>query len=147
MDKETNIPTEATAAQGNAAYRFLASKKEPPAENEGTTIPSSEGVQTAENDLPEPVEAGKPKEPMRKKRTGASFNYAGTFLHRYELSSRQGLHLEKETIATIKRIISSIGGDRLTVSGFVENVLKHHFELYKEEVNRLHDERLRKPIE
>lgn len=147
MDKETNIPTEDAAAQGNAAYRFLASKKEPPVENEATILSSTNNAETTKNDLPESVESDKPKEPIRKKRTGTSFNYADTFLHRYELSSRQGLHLEKETIATIKRIISSIGTDRLTVSGFVENVLKHHFELYKEEVNRLHDEKLRKPIE
>lgn len=93
------------------------------------------------------LKASEPKETPRKKRSSINLDYSDTFLARYELASRQGLHLEKETIATIKRIIYSIGDERLTVSGFVENVLKHHFEFYKDEVNRLHEEKLQKPIQ
>lgn len=149
MNEQDNPSTTNHAeTSGKAAYRFMAAKKEPPPASEpGNTTFSTDNI-PEDNLQQEAVADNKPKERERRnKRSGISLNYIDTFLSRYELSSRQGLHLEKETIATIKRIIHSIGDERLTVSGFVENVLKHHFETYKEEVNRLYDEKLRKPIE
>lgn len=128
MNQENDTSNNGSTAK--TAYKFMAPKKEQ-AEVE---------VQTSE---PKPSE---PKESPRKKRSSINLDYSDTFLARYELASRQGLHLEKETIATIKRIIYSIGDERLTVSGFVENVLKHHFETYKDEVNRLYEEKSQKPI-
>lgn len=65
-------------------------------------------------------------------------HYAASFLNRNELESRQGIYLEKATIEVIKQIIHNIGDGRLTISGFVENVLQHHFESYKEEINTLY---------
>ena len=81
----------------------------------------------------------------RKKRN-QPLSYKEIFLVRNELSSRQGLHLEKETIATIKRIVHNLGDERLTVSGFVENVIKHHFEMYQYEITHLYEEISQKPI-
>ena len=81
-----------------------------------------------------------------RKRRNQPLNYKEIFLVRNELSSRQGLHLEKETIATIKRIVHNLGDERLTVSGFVENVIKHHFEMYQDEITRLYEEISQKPI-
>ena len=127
MNQDNNPSTSATS---KAAYKFMTPKKEAVEE-------------VKESNHPESVA---PKDPPRKRKVSVSTNYTDTFLARYELASRQGLHLEKETIATIKRIVQ-LGDERLTVSGFVENVLKHHFEFYKEEVNRLHEENMRKPIQ
>jgi hypothetical protein len=73
-------------------------------------------------------------------------DYATNFLNRYELEIRQGIHLEKATIETIKQITHNIGDEKLTISGFVENVLQHHFDTYKEEINTLYELRARKPI-
>lgn len=145
MNEQSNPPTNKHTA-AKAAYKFLASKKESPPVNEPEDITRS-CDDTSKAESMDTTSDTKSENPVRKKRNGTALNYVDTFLCRYELSSRQGLHLEKETIATIKRIIHSIGNERLTVSGFVENVLRHHFESYKEEVNRLYDERLRKPIE
>ena len=129
MNQENDTSNNGSIAK--AAYKFMASKKE----QIEVEVPINE------------PKASEPKETPRKKRSSINLDYSDTFLSRYELASRQGLHLEKGTIATIKRIIYSIGDERLTVSGFVENVLKHHFEFYKEEVNRLHEEKLQKPIQ
>jgi len=73
-------------------------------------------------------------------------DYAITFLNRNELETRQGIYIEKATIETIKHVIHNIGDEKLTISGFVENVLQHHFETYKEEINTLYELRARKPI-
>lgn len=84
------------------------------------------------------------KQSVRRKK--ANIDYPAVFLSRYELKNRQGIYIEKETNETIKRIVHNIGSERLTVSGFIENVLKHHFELYKDEINNLYESKFSKPI-
>lgn len=104
---------------------------------------SDENVKTDEPEtVPPPGETE--KQSTRRKKT--NIDYPSLFLSRYELRSRQGIYIEKETNETIKRIVHNIGGERLTVSGFIENVLKHHFELYKDEINSLYESTFSKPI-
>lgn len=86
------------------------------------------------------------KQSVKLKKSQNNIDYSAVFLCRYELKSRQGIYIEKETNETIKRIVHNIGNERLTVSGFIENVLKHHFELYKEEINNLYESKFSKPI-
>ena len=86
------------------------------------------------------------KQLVRRKKNQNNIDYPSVFLCRYELKTRQGIYIEKETNETIKRIVHNIGSERLTVSGFIENVLKHHFELYKEEINNLYESKFSKPI-
>jgi hypothetical protein len=86
------------------------------------------------------------KQTIRRKKNQNNIDYPTVFLSRYELRTRQGIYIEKETNETIKRIVHNIGSERLTVSGFVENVLKHHFELYKDEINNLYESKFSKPI-
>lgn len=147
-----------TVTKGKAVHSFLTPKKQTIEEapintdvlngastENNTDVEEQEKTISTSIDPISQVSENKSKESNRKKRT-TSIDYSELFLGRYELNSRQGLHVEKETIATIKRIVHGIGDSRLTVSGFVENVLKHHFEIYKEEINRLFDEKIRKPI-
>lgn len=106
---------------------------------------SDENEQT---DEPEVVQASNEpdKQSVRRKKNQNNIDYPAVFLCRNELRSRQGIYIEKETNETIKRIVHNIGSERLTVSGFIENVLKHHFELYKEEINNLYELKFSKPI-
>lgn len=104
---------------------------------------SDENLKTDESETI-PLSGETEKQSVRRKRT--NINYPSLFLSRYELKSRQGIYIEKGTNETIKRIVHNIGGERLTVSGFIENVLKHHFELYKDEINSLYESKFSKPI-
>lgn len=106
---------------------------------------SGENEQTDETEV---VQASNEtdKQSVKRKKNQNNIDYPAVFLSRYELKSRQGIYIEKETNETIKRIVHNIGGERLTVSGFIENVLKHHFELYKEEINNLYESKFSKPI-
>ena len=148
-----------TPTRGKAVHSFMTPKKqtieEVPINTDvinGASVPNNtdaekqEKINSASTIPVSQASESKSKDTNRKKRTTA-VDYSELFLGRYELDSRQGLHVEKETIATIKRIVHSIGDPRLTVSGFVENVLKHHFEIYKEEINSLFEGKLRKPID
>lgn len=109
------------------------------------TVPpvSDENEKTDEPEIvPPPNETEKQSVRRRK----INIDYPAVFLSRYELKTRQGIYIEKETNETIKRIVHNIGSERLTVSGFIENVLKHHFELYKDEINNLYESKFSKPI-
>lgn len=113
-------------------------------------LPTTQPVSNEYEQTDEPEAVASPneidKQPVRRKKNLNNIDYPSVFLSRYELKSRQGIYIEKETNETIKRIVHNIGGERLTVSGFIENVLKHHFELYKEEINNMYESKFSKPI-
>ncbi|MDR2039690.1 MAG: DUF3408 domain-containing protein [Bacteroidales bacterium] len=116
-----------------------------------TDIPPTVQPVSDENEQANEPEAVQPpnepeKQSVRRKKYQTNIDYPAVFLSRYELKTRQGIYIEKETNETIKRIVHNIGGERLTVSGFIENVLKHHFELYKDEINNLYESKFSKPI-
>jgi hypothetical protein len=108
-----------------------------PVSNESEKINEQETVST-----PNETE----KQSVRRKKNQNNIDYLEVFLCRNELRTRQGIYIEKETNETIKRIVHNIGSERLTVSGFIENVLKHHFEQYKDEINNLYESKFSKPI-
>lgn len=119
----------------------------------GTTdnVPSTTQPVLSENEKINEQETVSPpnetkKQSVRRKKNQNNIDYPEVFLCRNELRTRQGIYIEKETNETIKRIVHNIGSERLTVSGFIENVLKHHFELYKDEINNLYESKFSKPI-
>lgn len=98
-----------------------------------------------ENDLGEE----KPKEnqpPRKKKNQIASLDYETTFLNRNELRNRQGLYIDKENYEVLQTLVRSIRTERLSVSGLVDNIINHHIELYGDEINRIYEENIKKPI-
>ena len=86
-------------------------------------------------------EAVKPKEnsSKRNKRSCSSTDdYEATFLCRNEIRLRQGAYISRPVYQTIMRIVKQIAGDDVSVGGYIDNVLKHHLEKYKDEINTLY---------
>jgi hypothetical protein len=46
----------------------------------------------------------------------------------------------------LQTLVRSIRSERLSVSGLVDNIVRHHIELYGDEINRIYDENNRKPV-
>lgn len=91
----------------------------------------------------------RPKEsqlPKKKKGQNLSFDYELTFLNRNELKNRQGLYIDKENYEVLQTLVRSIRTERLSVSGLVDNIINHHIELYGDEINRIYEENIKKPI-
>ncbi|MDH6309426.1 hypothetical protein M2451_002688 [Dysgonomonas sp. PFB1-18] len=82
----------------------------------------------------------------RRKGQTATIDYETVFLARNELSNRQGLYIDKENYEVLQTLVRSIRFERLSVSGLVDNIVKHHIELYGDEINRIFEENIRKPI-
>lgn len=109
-------------------------------------LPAAQPVPDENGKTDEPGDIQSEKQPSKRRKNQTNIDYPAVFLCRYELKSRQGIYIEKDTNETIKRIVHNIGDERLTVSGFIENVLRHHFELYKDEINDMYESKFSKPI-
>ena len=73
-------------------------------------------------------------------------DYESLFLSRNELRDRQGLYIGRDNYETLQTLIRAIRGERLSVSGLVDNIVSHHIELYGEDINRIYDENSQKPV-
>lgn len=91
-------------------------------------------------EVAESVEPQKAKEPATNKRSRRSNNtedYATTFLCRNEIRKRKSIYVSQLVHEKVKLIIKRIANDDASVGGYIDNVLKHHLEKYKEEINTL----------
>ena len=84
--------------------------------------------------LAETVQAEKP---TPRKRRNSPGDYRETYFRKVELTDRQ----EK-----LMRIVTVIGGRKVTVSSYVENILLRHFEQYQDEINTLYENNFQKPF-
>ena len=78
------------------------------------------------------------EEKMKKKEQ--SFDYRKTFLTAPKLEDRKPVFVSRETRDSLDKIARRLGDRKMSVSGFLENMAKHHLEEYKDEVNRLYKE-------
>lgn len=88
----------------------------------------------------ESVEPQKVKESTinrRSKRSNNTEDYATTFLCRNEIRERKSIYVSQLVHEKVKLIIKRIADDDASVGGYIDNVLKHHLEKYKEEINTL----------
>ena len=67
-------------------------------------------------------------------------DYEATFLKPVRVKVRTALYVSEETRCKISEVARKIGTGRVSVIGYVENILRNHLEIYKAEINRLHRE-------
>lgn len=78
------------------------------------------------------------EEKMKKKEQ--TLDYRKTFLTAPKLEDRKPVFISTETRDSLDKIARRLGDRKMSVSGFLENMAKHHLEEYKDEVNRLYEE-------
>lgn len=73
----------------------------------------------------------------RAKNTNKS--YSSKFLKRSSMRNRgdRSIYIRPEYHQTLTRIATIIGSGKIPLYAYLDNILKHHFELYSEEI---HDE-------
>ena len=104
------------------------------------------GGQSAEGsmlEIAERIPAGneeQPELPAIRRRRMTLPDYEATFLKPVRVKVRSALYISEETRCKISEVARKIGTGRVSVIGYVENILRNHLELYKEEINRLHRE-------
>ena len=106
-------------------------------------LPGGEKVITQEGQQEEVVRVEKPTPRRRKGGTG---DYRETYFQKVELADRQPLYVSRTTHEKLMRIVTVIGGRKVTVSSYVENILLRHFEQYQDEINTLYESHFQKPF-
>ena len=94
------------------------------------------------DDVPQETlaETAQAEKPTPRKRRNSPGDYRETYFRKVELTDRQPLYVK------LMRIVSVIGGRKVTVSSYVENILLRHFEQYQDEINTLYENNFQKPF-
>ena len=98
------------------------------------------------NDVPQETETVQVEKTTNRKRKGGSGDYRETYFQKVELADRQPLYVSRTTHEKLMRIVTVIGGRKVTVSSYVENILLRHFEQYQDEINNLYESHFQKPV-
>jgi IMP dehydrogenase/GMP reductase len=69
-----------------------------------------------------------------------SVDYRKTFLSTPKLEDRKPVFVSRETRDNLDKIVRRSGDRKMSVSGFIENLAKHHLKEYEDEINRLYRE-------
>ena len=61
-------------------------------------------------------------------------------------TSRSSIYVSTHIKRMITEVVKKIGREHMTVTAYVDNILRHHLELYKDDINRIHKEQNSKNI-
>lgn len=81
-------------------------------------------------------------EKARRKKT--SLDYEKTFLCPKTFRHRVNVYISEDTRDLIQQIVQSVKNERLTIGGYIEAVLRHHLETYRETIKERLQEALGK---
>ena len=121
-------------------------KKEPPKPPQEQT-PESSNSEQPKKEEPETELATQTKEPVkqiRKKRE--AHDYESLFLERKASVDRRQTYIGAELYKKISSFLPVIAGHQLSVTAYVNNILTHHLEQYKEDINELYERKSKKPF-
>ncbi|WP_304952273.1 DUF3408 domain-containing protein [uncultured Alistipes sp.] len=113
----------------------------------GGQAPLTENVVVDTDSEPQPEDAPPPEaasagtaEPRR--RRAALPDFKKTFLLPQDntRTSRSSIYVSAHIKRMITEVVKKIGQEHMTVTAYVDNILRHHLELYKDDINRIHKE-------
>lgn len=86
----------------------------------------------------------RPRESKRKRDMEGS--YIDTYFDKVDFSDRQLTTITRDTHIKLTHIVKIIGGKNGTIGSYIENIIRKHFETYKDEINTLCEQNLKKPL-
>ena len=83
----------------------------------------------------------------RKKKKRPSEDFDELFLRNSEETARMGktIYIRKEYHERIQRICQTLGENQISLYSYIDNVLTHHFETYRDEIQEKYEQK-QKPI-
>ena len=95
--------------------------------------------------LPEPVR--EEARPARSRRQGMTVSpYEEVFLRRGVVRERSAVYVSAETKRRLSEVVRRLGWSSISVTTYVENILAHHLELFRWEINRLYRQKNNKDL-
>ncbi|MDE5437588.1 DUF3408 domain-containing protein [Elizabethkingia meningoseptica] len=117
---------------------------------EGLRLPPELKPEAPEKEEEKTVEPSSEKptvrEKTRTKRT-AEADYESIFFKKSETNARDGktVYIRPEFHEKLTRIIQVIGGDKVTIYAYLDNLLDHHFQEFGEQITKSYNDNY-KPI-
>ncbi len=104
-------------------------------EEESSTLSESEPTEVIESTVQtQPIEPT--KRTTSKQRKADLEEYKATYLCTPKIVDRQPVFISRELRDRIDDVVRRLGERRMSVSGFLENLSRHHLESYAEELDR-----------
>lgn len=73
-------------------------------------------------------------------------DFEQTYMTRNDIRMRSALYVSIDTKRKVLEVVKKIGGEYMTVTSYVENILRHHLELYKDDINRIYKQKSTKNL-
>ena len=73
-------------------------------------------------------------------------DYESTFLKSKTVRHRMTVSISENTKKKLSAVVQYLGTPDLSISGLVANILSHHLDLYRDEINRLYRNRQNREI-
>ena len=86
------------------------------------------------------IEQDTEKESRRKKRNQPDFSEV--FLKDNRLSDRRMIYISKDTYDVLVKYISIISDRKLSIAGYLDNIVSHHIEQYKPDINDIYENKI-----
>ena len=112
-------------------------EEDPGSIEHGEKIPDEKPVQNILTEKVAQVEEIMPLSPVSTKRGAVKPDFRETFLHPTPFQRRGSVYLSLETKRRIHNVVQRIGEGNLTVTDYVENIMRHHLDLYRDDINRI----------
>lgn len=108
-------------------------------EQQGEPEPDRKTGEKQESDTPSSAEP-------RRRRTVVVPDFEQTYMTRNDIRMRSALYVSIDTKRKVLEVVKKIGGEYMTVTSYVENILRYHLELYKDDINRIYKQKSTKNL-
>jgi type IV secretory pathway VirB10-like protein len=107
---------------------------------------TSETQQTAkeEKETPQQAEVKETVKPVRKRREAQ--DYESLFLERKASVVRRQTYIGAQLYDKINSFLPVIAGHTFSITSYINNILSHHLEMYKDDINELYERKSQKPF-
>ena len=117
---------------------------------EGLQLPTEQTIEALEKEYvqPEKLPLEKPavKEKIKIKKTNGT-DYESLFFKRTDTNARDGktVYIRPDFHEKLSRIVQVIGEDKISIYGYLDNLLDYHFQEFGEQITKSYDDKY-KPI-
>ena len=128
------------------AIRELISQGIPMRRKESEIKHSQSEEQCVESERPNDESMSKDfsRHQRRERRKSDKGDYESLFICRNALKNRKTIYIAKDLQDTLAEIVMSMRNRDMTIGIYVENIILHHLETYKDEINRLAEMKFKK---
>ena len=68
-------------------------------------------------------------------------DFEQTYMTRHDIHVRSALYVSIDTKRKVLEVVKKIGSEYMTATSYVENIVRQHLELYKDDINRIYKQK------